>query len=48
MGEMTIEILKRLLENVPEGYNLGYTVNGTEVKVSKIEIDIENEVVIFK
>lgn len=49
MAILTIELLKQLIENVPNNYTLCYK-NGTggEFKAEKIEIDVENECIVLK
>ena len=49
MAILTIEVLKQVIEHLPDDYAVGYD-NGTTVSPieDKIELDVSNKRVIFK
>ncbi len=49
MEILTIRVLKKLIDNVPDDYTINHEDRiGKYTKTEKIEIDMKNECIIFK
>ena len=49
MTTLTIDVLKKIIENMPEDYTVEYDKEVTIAPISdKVEIDISNKRLIFK
>ena len=48
MSELTIDILKKILANVPDGYAIGFSSESFYHSINKVEINVTDEMVIFK
>lgn len=48
MSELTIDILKKIIENIPDEYVLGFSNESCYHSIRKMEIDVANEMVVFK
>ena len=46
--QLTIQLLKQLIENIPDDYTIEHGDVMKTVKTEKIEVDVENKKVIFK
>ena len=49
MSELTIEVLKKIIEHMPENYTVEFSNGDDTVKISdKLEIDVGSEKIILK
>lgn len=48
MSKLTIDVLKKIIENVPGDYDVGYSSETANVSINTIEIDIADKRIVFK